>query len=156
MPCKEFRFQRGGLGVTKDKKRTVSREMGEAFCRWFLTKHADIVWLAAPIDDVRGHGAITQSGGYKVEFDDSVTGDAPDYFCVSSNNSVALAEAKGTFGRRGFRHQAVAEMAPTVRSCSRDRSERYRAQSEGLYRGHPMGKQGRQLQSLYQAFGSRS
>jgi hypothetical protein len=101
MPCKEFRFQRGGLGATKDKKMTVSREMGEAFCRWFLTQHAEIVWLAT-IDEVRGHGAILRSGGYKVESDNSVTGDAPDYFCVSSKNAVGLAEAKGTLNAVGF------------------------------------------------------
>lgn len=100
-PCVPFRFQPKGLGANKSKKGNMSNELGEAFCRWFLMEHLDIVRVAR-IEDVRGHGALAYAGNVSVEHDDSVEGNAPDYFCVESNGQVCLAEAKGTTEAVGF------------------------------------------------------
>lgn len=100
-PCTAFRFQRNGLGANKTKKQNSSNELGEAFCRWFLDRHLDIIHVAR-IDDVRDHGALDCANGVSVKSDDSVEGDAPDYFCVEPNGQISLAEAKGTINAVGF------------------------------------------------------
>ena len=65
-PCTAFRFQPNGLGANKTKKQNNSNELGEAFCRWFLAEHLDIMHVAR-IDDVRNHGALSWADGASVE-----------------------------------------------------------------------------------------
>lgn len=98
----EFRFQRHGLGINKTFKGNKSNELGQAFCRWFLDKHLDMSYVGH-IDQVRDHGALTAYGGLSVETDTTVSGDAPDYFCVTPTNNVCLAEAKGSLHAVGFK-----------------------------------------------------
>ncbi len=101
MPCPEFRFQHGGQGANRTFKGNKSNELGEAFCRWFLDKHLDIHHVAS-IDSVRDHGALAQHGGVSVESDPDVVGNGPDFFCVESDGSISLAEAKGSRHAVGF------------------------------------------------------
>lgn len=101
MSCPEFRFQRGGQGANKTFKGNKSNELGEAFCRWFLDKHLDIHHIAS-IDSVRDHGALAAHGGISVVSDPNVIGNAPDFFCVAEDNTITLAEAKGTGHAVGF------------------------------------------------------
>jgi hypothetical protein len=101
MSCNEFRFQRHGLGVNKTFKGNKSNELGQAFARWFLDKHLDMLYVAH-IDEVRDHAALPAFGGYTVETNLQADGDAPDYFCVTPSNGVCLAEAKGSLKAVGF------------------------------------------------------
>jgi len=106
-PCTAFRFQPNGLGANKTKKQNNSNELGEAFCRWFLAEHLDIIHVAR-IDDVRNHGALAWAHGVSVECNSGTEGDAPDYFCVDLAGRVSLAEAKGTVDAVGFKAKKFA------------------------------------------------
>jgi hypothetical protein len=101
MPCPDFRFQKHGLGVAKTFKGNKSNELGQAFCRWFLAEHIEIVFFAH-LEEVRDHGALAAHGGVSVQTDDTTSGDAPDYFCTNGSGSVFIAEAKGTSHAVGF------------------------------------------------------
>jgi hypothetical protein len=101
MPGGDFRFQRGGMGANPTFKGNKSNELGEAFCRWFLDKALEIPHVAS-IGAVRDHGALAGHGGFSVESNDAVTGDAPDFFCVDAHGDTCLAEAKGTGHAVGF------------------------------------------------------
>ena len=100
-PGTPFRFQQHGLGADTTKKQNNSNELGEAFCRWFLDKHLDISYVAR-INDVRDHGALAWANNVTVESDDTVAGNAPDYFCLEPSGQVSLAEAKGSVSAVGF------------------------------------------------------
>lgn len=106
LPCKDFRFKWNGQGINKTAKGHKSNELGQAFCRWFLSEHLDIDYIAH-LDEVRDHGALAQFGDIRVSTKPGTEGDAPDYFCATGDNQVCLAEAKGTghavgFGTRAF------------------------------------------------------
>lgn len=101
LPCQDFRFKWNGLGVNKTAKASASNRLGQAFCRWFLTTHLGIDFIAH-IDDVRDHGALRPFGGISVKTAPGTEGDAPDYFCATGSNQVSLAEAKGTIKAVGF------------------------------------------------------
>jgi hypothetical protein len=103
LPCPDFRFQRDGLGVAGNTNARISNstQLGQAFCRWFLDAHLTMPYVAH-INTVRDHGALKQFGGISVETDHTVTGNGPDYFCVTPANAVCLAEAKGTVDPVGF------------------------------------------------------
>lgn len=101
MPCTDFRFRRDGLGVNKTFKGNKSNELGQAFSRWFLDKYINMLYVGH-LDEVRDHGALPAYGGMSVETDVAVTGDAPDYFCVTPSNTICLAEAKGSLNAVGF------------------------------------------------------
>ncbi len=105
LPGKPFRFKWNGQGINKTAKGNKSNELGQAFCRWFLSEHLDIHYIAH-LDEVRDHGALDQFGGIKVETKPGTEGDAPDYFCATGSNEVCLAEAKGTGHAVGFTTKA--------------------------------------------------
>jgi hypothetical protein len=46
LPCPEFRFSKVGLGIAKTFKGNKSNELGQAFCRWFLSEHLNIDYIA--------------------------------------------------------------------------------------------------------------
>ncbi|WP_207458928.1 hypothetical protein [Azospirillum sp. SYSU D00513] len=102
LPCSDFRFSKQGLGIAKTFKGNKSNELGQAFCRWFLSEHLDIHYIAH-LESVRDHGALTDYGGVSVHTKENGEGDAPDYFCVSRDNNIYLAEAKGTRHAVGFK-----------------------------------------------------
>lgn len=95
-------FKKNGLGAHKSKKINNSNDLGEAFCRWFLSTHLAIYYFGR-MDDVCGHGAIAHAGGASVER--STKGDAPDYFCADRAGGVFLAEAKGTVNSLTLRNE---------------------------------------------------
>lgn len=101
LPCHEFRFSKVGLGAAKTFKGNKSNELGQAFCRWFLSEHLGINYFAH-IEAVRDHGALDCYGKVSVEIGEDAIGDGPDYFCASGPNDVYLAEAKGTRHAVGF------------------------------------------------------
>jgi hypothetical protein len=88
----EFRITGDGLGVSTASRRTMSSELGHAFCRWFLHDHVDITYFAH-IEQVMRRGLHPGFGGLTIQR--SATGDAPDYFCAESVDKIYLAEAKG-------------------------------------------------------------
>jgi hypothetical protein len=98
-PEDHFRVTGDGLGVTTASRRTMSSELGHAFCRKFLHDHADIIYFAH-IEHVLRRSMHPGFGGLTVSRA-PVAGDAPDYFCAESVDKVFLAEAKG-------RHESVA------------------------------------------------
>lgn len=106
-PSTAFRFLPNGLGANKTKKQNNSNELGEAFCRWFLSEHLNILHVAR-IDDVVNHGALSWADGVRVERDYSTVGDAPDFFCVEPTGQVSLAEAKGTIEAVSFKAKKFA------------------------------------------------
>jgi hypothetical protein len=99
-PEDHFRISGDGLGVTTASRRTMSSELGHAFCRKFLHDHADIVYFAH-IEHVLRRSILRGFGGLTVHRA-PVTGDAPDYFCAKSVNKIYLAEAKGRHESVGF------------------------------------------------------
>lgn len=101
VPSSDFRFSKVGLGAAKSFKGNKSNELGQAFCRWFLSEHLGIIYIAH-IEDVRDHGALDRYGGVSVKTNKDKEGSGPDYFCVSGENQVHLAEAKGTRHAVGF------------------------------------------------------
>lgn len=101
LPCREFRFSTQGLGTAKTFKSNKSNELSQAFCRWFLSAHLDIDYIAH-IEAVRNHGALARYGGVSVKTEEDGQGDGPDYFCASGANQIYLAEAKGTRHAVGF------------------------------------------------------
>ncbi|HEY9237176.1 MAG TPA: hypothetical protein VIP08_19290 [Phenylobacterium sp.] len=100
LPCEEFRFTKQGLGIAKTFKGHKSNELGQAFCRWFMSEHLDIDYIAH-IEHVRDHAALADDGGISINTS-AEKGDRPDYFCASGSNKIFLAEAKGTTQAVGF------------------------------------------------------
>ncbi len=95
----EFVFLGEGLGRSSGGKRNRSMELGQAFCRWFLHEHLDVVYFA-PIEDLL-------DGQPKAEFDGlilarSAEGDTPDFLCRDSGRNVTVAEAKGSYAPSKF------------------------------------------------------
>lgn len=105
LPCTAFRFKWNGQGINKTAKANKSNELGQAFCRWFLSEHLEIDYIAH-LDEVRGHGALAEYGNIRVLTKPGTAGDAPDYFCASGDNQVFLAEAKGMGHAVGFKAKA--------------------------------------------------
>jgi len=95
----DFRFLGAGPGASSGKKRTISNEMGQAFCRYFLYEFCGITYFAH-MDKVlnkKTHPA----------FDDMVikrtqNGDVPDYLCAKKSNLPFIGEAKGRFSNISF------------------------------------------------------
>lgn len=96
----DFRFLNDGPGANSSKRRSISSEMGQAFCRWFLHDHLGIPFFAHMQDvlDKKAHPAFN---GMKVTR--SQAGDVPDYLCARSVNRPYIAEAKGRLTSIGFK-----------------------------------------------------
>lgn len=106
-PEEHFRISEDGLGITTNSRRTMSSELGHAFCRKFLHDHADIIYFAH-IEQVLRRSILPGFGGITVSRA-PVTGDAPDYFCAESVNKIYLAEAKGRHESVGFQKKEFGE-----------------------------------------------
>lgn len=95
----EFRFVPFIKEASVVKKRAISTELGQAFCRWMLSEHFGIHYFAhmADVLDKPTHAVF---GGLRIER--FVAGDVPDYLCARSVTSPRIAEAKGRFSSIGF------------------------------------------------------
>ncbi|SED04610.1 hypothetical protein [Bradyrhizobium erythrophlei] len=105
-PTSEFRILGDGLGVSTLSRRTLSSQLGQAFCRQFLHDHLNITYFAH-IDQVIDRALRPGFGDMLIRRGDD--GDLPDYFCAEAVNKVILAEAKGrhasiSFGSKAFKN----------------------------------------------------
>jgi len=81
------------------KKRALSTEMGQAFCRWILSEHFGINYFAH-MSKVLGKPTHAAFDGMKIKR--IAKGDVPDYLCARSVTKPRVAEAKGRFSSVGF------------------------------------------------------
>jgi hypothetical protein len=95
----DFRFHAHVANASLVKRRELSTDMGQAFCRLMLSDHFDIVHFAH-MNDVLGKPAHAAFGGMRVER--LCPGDVPDYLCVRQVTEPLLAEAKGRFSSISF------------------------------------------------------
>ncbi len=95
----DFRFHSFVSEASTVKKRTISTELGQAFCRLLLHDHFDITYFAH-LRDVIGKSTHSAFNGLKIER--AIAGDVPDYLCARSVTKPMLAEAKGRFTSIGF------------------------------------------------------
>lgn len=106
LPCRDFRFQGSGLGISPAIRRHRSNELGQAFCRWFLHEHLNITYFAHMEAVLKRQ---LQRAFKECRIERSASGDAPDYFCAESVNQVYLAEAKGRYSAISFKNKNFAE-----------------------------------------------
>lgn len=95
----DFRFIGKGPGVGTAKRRSISNEMGQSFCRWFLHDHLGIIYFAH-MEHVVGKETHRAFNGMKVIR--TSQGDVPDYLCARSVMEPGIAEAKGRFSAVSF------------------------------------------------------
>jgi hypothetical protein len=95
---KDFRFHAHVAQASLTKRRELSTDMGQAFCRLMLADHFGIAYFAH-MNDVLDKSAHPAFGGMRVEC--VCRGDVPDYLCAE-RRQVSLAEAKGRFSSVGF------------------------------------------------------
>lgn len=95
----DFRFLGNGPGVNTQKKRTISQELGQAFCRLFLHDFCGIVYFAHmdKIIDKTIHPAFSGISIKRIS-----KGDVPDYFCAKSSQQFYIGEAKGRYSSINF------------------------------------------------------
>jgi hypothetical protein len=89
----DFRFHAYIAQASLVKRREISLNMGQAFCRLMLADHFGIIHFAH-MSDVLGKSAHAAFGGMRVER--VCPGDVPDYLC-GDDGAAFLAEAKGRF-----------------------------------------------------------
>lgn len=95
----DFRFQDDGPGASVGKKREISTNLGQAFCRYFLYEFCGITYFAH-MDRVlnkKTHPAFDQ-----MEIQRAAKGDVPDYLCARTVNKPYIAEAKGRYRNISF------------------------------------------------------
>lgn len=95
----DFRFRSFVHEATKEKKRTISFELGQAFCRLLLHDHFKICYFAH-LQNVVGKSTHAAFGGMKIVR--KAKGDIPDYLCARKATEPRIAEAKGRFRSIGF------------------------------------------------------
>jgi hypothetical protein len=95
----DFRFHAHVAYASLVKRRSLSTDMGQAFCRLMLAEHFGIAHFAH-MSDVLGKSAHPAFGGMRVER--VCPGDVPDYLCARDVTEPLLAEAKGRFSTIGF------------------------------------------------------
>lgn len=95
----DFRFHAHVAHASLVKRRELSTDIGQAFCRLMLSDHFDIVHFAH-MNDVLGKPAHAAFGGIRVER--ICPGDGPDYLCARQVTEPLLAEAKGRFSSISF------------------------------------------------------
>jgi hypothetical protein len=95
----DFRFIGSGPGVGTAKRRAISNEMGQSFCRWFLHDHLGIIYFAH-MEHVIGKDTHRAFNGMKITRNSQ--GDVPDYLCARSVIEPGIAEAKGRFSAISF------------------------------------------------------
>jgi hypothetical protein len=95
----DFRFVAQVAKASVVKRRAISTEMGQAFCRWMLSEHFSMRYFAH-MNDVVGKKTHAAFEGMCVER--TAPGDVPDYLCAWNVTEPVLAEAKGRFSSIGF------------------------------------------------------
>lgn len=97
--CRDFRFVNDGPASSKGKKRTISMELGQAFCRYFLYENLGVTYFAhlEKIINKETHPAFEGLTIRKVK-----NGDIPDYLCCRSVTKPFIAEAKGRYTKIDF------------------------------------------------------
>lgn len=90
----DFRFLNSGPAASTGKKRTISMDLGQAFCRYFLYEFCGITYFAHmdKVLDKSSHPAFNGIIVKRVS-----TGDVPDYLCCHHSNDPYIGEAKGRF-----------------------------------------------------------
>jgi hypothetical protein len=81
------------------KRRAMSTELGQAFCRLMLEEHFGVVNFAH-MNDVLGKQSHPAFNGIAVRR--IAQGDVPDYLCAGRHGRPCLAEAKGRFTSISF------------------------------------------------------
>lgn len=94
-----FRFLRHVSEASTVKKRGISIDLGQAFCRWMLHEHFGIRYFAHMSDvlDKDTHAAFEGMKVCRI-----AKGDVPDYLCARRVDRPLIAEAKGRFDSIGF------------------------------------------------------
>lgn len=95
----DFRFHSFVASASSVKKRHLSTEFGQSFCRLMLQEHFGIRYFAhmADVLDKPTHAAFD---GLRIARISS--GDTPDYLCARKSTEPRIAEAKGRFSTIGF------------------------------------------------------
>ena len=95
----DFRFHAHVAHASLVKRRSLSTDMGQAFCRLMLADHFGVVHFAH-MSEVLGKAAHAAFGGMRVER--ISPGDVPDNLCAREVTEPLLAEAKGRFSSINF------------------------------------------------------
>jgi len=95
----DFRFHAHVADASLVKRRSLSTDMGQAFCRLMLADHFGIAHFEH-MSDVLGKPTHAAFGGMRVER--ICPGDVPDYLCAREVAEPFLAEAKGRFSSISF------------------------------------------------------
>jgi hypothetical protein len=97
--CSDFRFLGNGAATSSGKKRTMSTDLGQAFCRYFLYEYCGLTYFAH-MSNVLNKETHVAFNGLKVK---RITdGDVPDYLCARSVSEPYIGEAKGRFSNIDF------------------------------------------------------
>jgi len=96
---RDFRLLGDDIGASTVARRHSSTELGQAFCRWFLHDHLDIVYFAH-IEHIVNKSAFSKFSNIRLER--VCEGDIPDYLCTDNTRNVYLAEAKGRYSAINF------------------------------------------------------
>ncbi|SDD86364.1 hypothetical protein SAMN04488104_10851 [Algoriphagus faecimaris] len=102
----DFRFLGVGPAASEGKKRNMSMDLGQAFCRYFLYEFCGITYFAH-MDKVLDKPAHAAFNGITVKRISK--GDAPDYLCSISPDQPFIGEAKGRFSNIAFTSAAFTE-----------------------------------------------
>lgn len=116
----EFRFHAHVGDASTVKNCSLSAEIGQAFCRWFLQEHFGIRYFAHmnKVLDRSTHAAFE---GLKIER--IQRGDVPDYLCARKVTQPQFAEAKGRFSSIGFKTAEFVtwrDQFGRIRACDRN------------------------------------
>ncbi len=97
--CRDFRFIDERVSTSVGQKRTISTQIGQAFCRYFLYEFCGVTYFAH-MDKVLNKNLHPAFNGMKIK--KITSGDAPDYLCAKSVTKPYIAEAKGRFANISF------------------------------------------------------
>jgi hypothetical protein len=120
----DFRFLAHVAEASLVKRRALSAEMGQAFCRLILHDHFGIVYFAH-MNDVLNKPTHAAFNGMRIER--KCKGDIPDYLCARSVDSPCIAEAKGRFSGISFQSkefQAWRDQFGRIRVVDRSKQSR--------------------------------
>jgi hypothetical protein len=98
-PAADFRFHDFVAHASTVKKRALSTELGQAFCRLMLQDHFGVTFFAH-MGDVLDKPAHAALNGVRVKR--ASRGDVPDYLCSDVHATPFVAEAKGRFSTINF------------------------------------------------------
>jgi hypothetical protein len=102
----DFRFHAFVAEASLIKRRAMSAEIGQAFCRLMLHDHFGVSYFAH-MNDVIGKSTHPAFEGIRIER--VIKGDIPDYLCARKVTEPLIAEAKGRFSSIGFDTRAFDE-----------------------------------------------